>query len=419
MAALADGTNAPGAARVVSLSEARSEAFARNWDLLAAKSGVSLAEAQLIAAKELPNPTVSLTSSKIGTHESSTILGNSVWHRSYDTIASVSQLIEIGGKRSARQTAARAGILGARARFFDAKRTLDQGVTKAFVAVALSLENVRLLKETAGYMRRQATIAKAQANAGDISAADLKTLEINAEQLELQARAAETAAVQARISVEVLMGVEHPTGAWAPAESLEKLAEIAPRMVSGAADRRADVVAAAADLEASRAQVRLQKALRIPDPTVFVGVEHNPPGGGPATDTVNIGVSFPLPVFSLNKGGIQGAKAASAQLEAALAKARAQAAADNASAESAYSEARARAERYRSQTVPKSAEVRELVRYKYEKGAATLVDFLNAQQTDNNIRLAAAQAAADAASASADLVAARSVVSDEEIRRLK
>ena len=116
------------------MADAKQTAFQRNWDLLTAKSGIDSATAQLIVTKEFPNPTASLSSVNLATHHEATIEGNGVWQRSYDTIAAVSQLIEIGGKRHARQAAARAGVRGAKARFYDAKRTLDQGVTKAYVS---------------------------------------------------------------------------------------------------------------------------------------------------------------------------------------------------------------------------------------------------------------------------------------------
>ncbi len=51
----------------------------------------------------------------------------------------------------------------------------------------------------------------------------MKTIEINAEQFELQAKAAAAAAPQARITVEVLMGIARPEGNWMPQDLLEQL----------------------------------------------------------------------------------------------------------------------------------------------------------------------------------------------------
>src|SRR6266576_6197188 len=84
--ALADtGTNYP--ARVglrdfavggISLTEAETIATARNWDLLAAGAGVDVAIAQKLVAQEFPNPTLSVSTTKINVdqHPSSTPEGN-------------------------------------------------------------------------------------------------------------------------------------------------------------------------------------------------------------------------------------------------------------------------------------------------------------------------------------------------------
>lgn len=408
--------------QLLSLADARRLSFQQNWDLLAAKSGIDAAAAQLIVSKEFPNPTASWTTARIGAHDNGTILGNGMWERNYDTIFSINQLIEIAGKRHDRQAAARSGVRGAKARFFDAKRTLEQGVTKAYIAALLAAANARVLTESAGYMAQEAAIAQKQFDAGAISDADKKTLEINAEQLALQAKAADAAALQARIAVEVLMGVNLPAGKWTPADSLESLVQLPLDPADSAAKpgaSRPDVLAAEADLQAGQAQLQLQKAMRIPDPAFTVGEEHNPPGGGPPADTVLFGITFPLPLWNLNAGNIKAAQAAVDQFTDALGKVKTQAAADITNSETACREARERWLRYRDETAPKSAQVREAVAFQYERGAATLLDLLNAEQTDNTIRLALAQAMNDAASAAADLMAARTVLAESELNLWK
>jgi cobalt-zinc-cadmium efflux system outer membrane protein len=404
---------------VLTLADAKQLAFERNWDLLAAKSSVDAATAQLIVVKEFPNPYLTLSSAKIGERNAGTIMGNGIWQRNYDSIAAVSQLIEIGGKRHDRQLAARAGVLSAKARFYDAKRTLDQGVTKAYLAALLAGENARNLSQSAGYMQQEATIAERQHAAGDLSEADMKTIEINAEQFELQAKQAVATALQARISVEILLGVTKPQGDWAPGDSLKNLAAASETTSASellANEQRPDVVAAESDLRAAEANLKLQKAGRIPDPTFSVGVEHEPPGGGPDENTFNIGVSFPLPIWNLNGGNIKAARAAVNQSRIALDQLKAQAAADYATARSEYAGASARCQMYRDQTVPKSAKVRETIEFKYEKGAASLIDLLNAEQTDNTVRLALDQAMNDTAAAAADLRAASATLSESQLR---
>jgi cobalt-zinc-cadmium efflux system outer membrane protein len=403
------------ATNTLSLTDAKRTAFERNWDLLAAKSGIDAAQAQLIVAKEFPNPTASVSTAKIGDREGSTTLGNGLWERNYDSIAAVSQLIEIGGKRHNRQAAARAGVTGARAAFFDARRLLDQGVTKAYVAAVLAGDNAQILNESAGYLRHEADLAEVKFNAGAISDSDEKQIEISAEQFELQAKSADAAAVQARIAMEILLGVKQPKGNWIPADSLDQLI-VAPVTVANELKpeaARPDVIAADASLRSSTANLKLQKAMRIPDPTISVGAEHNPPGGGPPVDTFNVAVSFPLPLWNRNGGNIKAAEATRDQAEIALEKIKAQVMADIANAESEFSEASQHWQCYRDQTVPKSAKVRDSVAFAYETGDASLVDLLEAERTDNDVRLAAAQAQADTASAMADLKAATEVMNTQ------
>ena len=403
----------------LSLTEAQAIAFQRNWDLLAARSGIDFASAQLLVAKEFPNPTLAWTTMKIDPRGNGTPLGNGIWDRSYDTIVQVSQLVEVGGKRHARQSSARAGITGARARFLDARRSLDQGVTKAYVAALLAGENARVLNESAQSLRREADIAETRFKAGDISDSDRKQIENSTDVFELQARSAESAAVQARVAVEVLMGVRAPKGQWAPQDSLETLGiTVATDQTHPGPGARPDVLAAEADLRKAQSDLDLQKAIRIPDPTVSLFYERNPPGP-PGPDTLGLGLSLPLPLWNHNRGNIRAAEATKEQSALAFGKVEAQARADILTAEVAYHEAQQRLQRYQQQIRPRSAQVRESIAFAYSRGGASLVDLLTAERDDNNVRLATAQALADTASTAADLKAARAVVSDTELSQLK
>ncbi len=392
----------------LSLNEARRIAFERNWDLLAARSGLDAAAAQSLVAGEFPNPTLSFSTARIGSSQSGTPAGNGLWQRNYDTIIAVSQLVEIGGKRHDRQASARAGIVGARARFEEARRLLEQGVTKAFVAALLANEKAEVLNESARLLRHEVEIAQARLKAGDLSDSDEKQIENNADGFELQAQSAAAAAVQARIAVEILLGSDQPRGLWTPAETLAQMVITTPEShAANTSALRPDVRATEADWHQAQADLKLQRAMRIPDPTVSLLGEHNPPGGGPATDTFGLGISFPLPLWNWNRGEIKTAQAKVEQSALALAKARAQATADAANADVEYREAIERLQRYQNQILPKSQQVRESVAFAYEKGGATLVDLLEAERADSDARLATAQALADTASAVADLKAAR------------
>jgi hypothetical protein len=84
-----------GTPQSLSLADAQRVAFERNWDLLAAKSGVDFATAQLLVTEEYPNPTISFSTMRIDPqHGNGTPLGNGVWERSYDTVSKESCLMK-------------------------------------------------------------------------------------------------------------------------------------------------------------------------------------------------------------------------------------------------------------------------------------------------------------------------------------
>ncbi len=416
LAALAVVFSTRGQTNILTLAEAKRFAFERNWDLLAAKSGIDAAEAQLIVAKEFPNPTFSYSTARIGSHENSTSQGNGLWDRNYDTIFSVNQLIEIGGKRHDRRDSGGAGLMAARARFYEARRSLDQGVTKAYTAALLAEENARIWNQSAEMLDHEVEIAQARLKVGDVSESDEKQIENNATVFELQAKSAEATALQARLSVEILMGVSKPKGDWTPKETLGDLSNAAqPLAETNTNAERPDVLAAESALRQSKSDLNLQKSMRIPDPTFSIGEEHNPPGGGPPTDTLLIGLSFPLPLWNRNRGEIRAAQATVEQNATMLAKAKAQEALEVATATSAYHEASTRLQQYREQILPKARAVRESVAFSYEKGGASLLDLLEAERADNDARLAAAQAMSDTAGAAADLKAATEVMIDSNL----
>jgi len=411
---------APGASsgsppRQFSLADARRIAFEKNWDLLAAAAGVDAATAQKIVAREFPNPSLSLSTSYINVdgHPNSTPEGNSLWDRSYDTIFAINQLFEVGGKRRNRKASAQAGFEGAKAQFFDARRTLDVAVAKAYVAAAQAEENVRVLMQSASTLREEAKIAEVRHRAGEISTADKSRIEIAAEQFELNAQSARAAAAQARVALEVLLGVPHPTDDCFLTDHLDRLTNLPPSVNTNSVGTwRADVVVADAALRKAESDLRFQKAMRVPDPTVETHYEHLPPD---FPNSVGFGVSFPVPLWNRNRGNILAAQSAVEQARLAFEKAKAQAIADIAVARLAYEDALKRWQSYRQSIGPKSEQIRQTMAYAYQKGGASLLDLLEAERNDNDVRLAAAQASSDAAAAAAAFKAATEEIKPSEV----
>jgi cobalt-zinc-cadmium efflux system outer membrane protein len=389
----------------LTLADARAIALRQNTDFRISQAQVEAALAQLRVAREWPNPTLDLSTAKISTDGTpeGTPLGNQLYNRAYDSIASLSQLFQVA-KRGLLRDAATAGVHAAQFQRDDARRLLLQAVTQEYAAALAARAQADVLAESAAKLRREADIATHRFQAGDLSASDRTRLEIAAEQDELGAEAQRATATTAVVALETLLGQPKPAGTTQLADTLESLLrETPPDLAAAPVGDRPDVAAATASVEQAEANVTLQRRQRVPDLTVSVQYERNPPG---QTNTVGFGVSLPLPIWNRYTGEILAAQAARAQAEAQLDKVRIQVSSDVAAARVAYREAAARAERYRTSLVPKSREATRSVSYAYDKGGAALVDLLEAERSDNAIRVAAVQADADSAATGIALLSA-------------
>ena len=391
----------------LTLAEAEQRAVEHNWEQLAVRRDVAIADAQRMTAREFPNPSASVITTHINTdgRGNPAQVGNKLWDRSYDSVFSLTQPLEIGGKRAARQASALAGYEAARAQFADARRTLTFAVVRAYVAAALADATARIAAESAGYLRAQANVATTRLGAGDIAQFERDRIEIAARQMELQAQTARAVAAGQRVALEVLLGFENPRGGVGLRDDVESLAKAELPALSRHPLNRPDLIQAEQALRKAEADLRLQRAMRIPDPALVVQYEHQPPD---ASNSVGVGVSFPLPLWSRNRGGIRAATMVRDQVALAVRKIRAQIAADFATSQVTYDEAFARWHDYTDNVRPRAERVRQSVSLAYEKGGVSLLDLLEAQRADNDVRVAAVQAAADAVIARAARQAAGS-----------
>ncbi len=388
----------------LTLQDALQRALAHNWDLLAARSDVDQATAQRILAAEIQNPTASVSLSGVPADGTSaaTSLGNGLWQRNYDSNLAVSQLFELHGKRALKRASADAGLAAARARLDDARRVLDAAVIKAYATAALAEENGHRLAETARSLRESARLAAIRFQAGDISASDAQQVEVAADRFELDAHASATTARNARLALDILLGERNARGEWRAADRLEELALAAAALNAPPGDgpERPDLAAARAALAKAEADLALERQRRLPDPTIDLQYDHQPPD---RHNTIGLGVSIDLPLWNHHQGEIAAAAVARDQAARERQRVEATIVSDRATARSTFDGAVGRWQSYRQGIVPKAEKVRETVVYAYQHGGASLLELLEAERNANEIRLAADQAAADTLSAAADL----------------
>ena len=397
-------TSDPAAVNGLTLAQAQQLALRNNADFRIAQAQAEAALGQLRVVREFPNPVAGYSVGKINSdgRSNATAAGRGFWARSYDSVFSLSQLVELG-KRGVRRTSAEAGARSAAALRDDARRLLLQTTGQLYVAALEAQQEVQVLGESATSLRKEAVIGSTRLHAGDIAATDQAQIEIAAAQLDLAAVSAGTSARLAILALETLLGFPAPRGETRLTDTLQSAAGPWAAGTGETAATRPDLVAAQAALEKNEADLVLQHRAVLPDLTLALQYEHQPPD---QPNTVGLGFSFPLPLWNRNQGNILAAQAARNQAQAQLDKVRVQIAAEVAASRAAYEEAKTQADTYGHELGPKSASIVRTVEYAYNKGGASFIELLAAERNDNDIRLAATRAQAAAASASLALAAA-------------
>ncbi len=216
------------------------------------------------------------------------------------TTVTLSQPLELGGKRSARVAAAERALEAIRVKSEATEAQLKADVTAAFLSALLSQERVRLAQESLNIARSGSQAASKRVQAGKVSPLEetrSKVAEANVRlelvqaQGELAAQLQELRALLAGgVPFDALDGNALLLPTLPPIDVLQARVENSPTMRQ-------------ARLETSRlsALADLEQAKRKPDIAVSLGMQRSQQDG---RSTAIVGVSIPLPVFDTNRGNI-------------------------------------------------------------------------------------------------------------------
>lgn len=383
----------------LSAAQAQALALERNPDLAIAKSTVASARANVLAAGAAPNPVLGVSTSSIdlGGHNGS----GPLWRKRVDSIVSLSQLIERGGKRELRRENAEHQVRAADADLRDVQRQLRLMVAAAYADLHAAQDRLAASRDAAQLLEAMLGASQARRKAGDIAGADVERVRVDALRARNDVAAAEAELQRARRALALLLNErEQPDGLEAADSwpSLDDAALATSQSIAAIVDRRPDVLAAAARVDAATTGTRLAESLRTRDVSVGVQYEHYPqPGSSGNSQGNSVGVSLQVPLFTryYYEGEI-GASLAS--LEAAkvnLARTRAGAEAEVSTALAALKGATERVRRNRDELLVAAEKAAAAAEYAYKNGAVGVIDMLDARRTLRATRLDALAALAD------------------------
>jgi cobalt-zinc-cadmium efflux system outer membrane protein len=292
------------------------------------------------------------------------------------------------GKRRLRIQVAKAALEAAKLSRADAERTLSFTVKQQYVAAVLAKASLEFAGQSQQSSEETLRLVGVRYRVGAVSEADLARAEsakLEADQAYDQAHQAHR---QTKVTLAFLLGVRGATqefdvgdevlNAHVPAAlagaSRESLLEVA---LSG----RPDLKASTAQKARAAAAVSLAKRQRIPDlPLTLSYFKEGTGQSAISPPTTTVSLSLTVPLFYQNQGEVAKAKADQKTQELQYAKLQGQVLSDVAGGFSAFQGARSRAERMESRLLERTQRARDLVRIQYEKGAASLLELLDAQR---------------------------------------
>jgi cobalt-zinc-cadmium efflux system outer membrane protein len=373
----------------LSLAQAVDEARAHGFDLRTAQLAVEQARADRLTAGALANPTLTVGAGpSLGCFGPSCRAGSPTLTASLSEQGALWQLLV--GKRALRVDAAQAGIQSAEAQQADSRRQLDALVKQQFVAAVTAERAIQFSEQVRDSTAQTAALIRERYKAGAVDEADVSRVETQRFEAEQALDASRQNAAQQRSVLAFLLGRE----AGAEALSLEPGAftrsAFAPSLeqatltdlVRAALERRPDLRAQEASVKQAEASVASLERQRVPD--VALGATFAQQGLAPdfsSPPNVVVSLSLPIPVVYQLEGELARARATVQAQRVALEKARAQVRSDVETAWAAFQSARLQSRRMDESLLRQADRARTLVSVQYDKGAASLIEFLDAQRT--------------------------------------
>lgn len=372
----------------ITLDQAIDLALAHNHSLKASRTLILQNEAQEITANLRPNPTLGADTQFIPFFSPQDFSGDNLNNTQQFDIG-IGYLFERGRKRQHRLQAARDQTAVTRAQLADTERTLAFNVGQQFVTVLLAESTLQFALQDLKDFQQTVDIGEAQFKAGFIGEGDYLKIKLQLLQFQTDVSSARLARVQALTGLRTLLGYDAVPADFEVAGDLayQPLKAGVEDLQAQALRERPDFRAADLGIKAARSQVLLAKANSKVDINGTYDFSHVS-----GETTGSIFVSFELPVFNRNQGEIARTNYALTQSQEQQRSASDTVLSDVANAYEAVKSNDEVVQLYISGYLKQAQDSRDISEYAYKRGAASLLDFLDAERSYRSTQLAYRQA---------------------------
>jgi cobalt-zinc-cadmium efflux system outer membrane protein len=365
-------------------------ALQHNHALQALRSTIQQSLAEEITANLRPNPTLGLDAQFLPIFQPDQFSSDYIDQQAqFD--AGIGYLFERGKKRQHRLQAARDMTSVVRSQVSDGERQLVFNVGLQFVDVLLAESTLEFAQQDLDSFQKTVDISQERLRVGDISEGDFLKIKLQLLQFQTDVSAAKLARLQSLAALRQLLGFESVPDDYDVQGTLDYQPVHADlsSLKSLAALNRPDLRAAQQAVVAADSQLALQKANGQQDVTGTFNYTH--------TAGLNTGAFYfnmPLPIFNRNQGEIARARYAITQAQEQASETTQQVSTDVVQAYENLLTNDHIIQLYQGGYVDQARQSRDISEYAYRKGAASLLDYLDAERTYRANQLAYRQALA-------------------------
>ena len=361
----------------VSLQEVVALALLHHPGLAAFAWEVRAREAAAVQASRRPNPALEIQATDFGARQ---LAGGGVNEpvQSQATIQ-LSQLIELGGKRAARQGLAERNQDLAAWDYETARIDVLTEVSRAFTDVLTAQETVSLTEETTRLVEQVQRTVGERVVAGVVSPIEETRATVALAAVRVESARARRMLEASRTRLALLWGRSTPAFR-AVVGDLKVAPASLPRFADlmGQIERSPALARWAAELSQREAAFAVERSKRVLDVSLTAGYRR-------FTDVDSnawlVGASIPLPLFDRNRGGIEEARSRVAKVYEERRAAQARVTAALADAYAALASAHDEVTALRSEVLPGSQQTFDAVTEGYRLGRFGYLDVLDAQRT--------------------------------------
>jgi cobalt-zinc-cadmium efflux system outer membrane protein len=370
------------AQRPLSWEEIRQRFEANNPNLRAGQLGIDESKANEITAYLRPNPTATVLTDQIDPFPGGPSHGPFAFLLAS---ATVSYLHERRHKRELRLESAQEATDITVSGQADLERTLLFELRGAFVQTLQAKAVLDLAKENLKYYDHVLDLNRERYKAGGMAKIDMERLELQRVQYESDLQTAAVNLITSKVQLLLLLNDSTNPEQFDVSGPFDFAKQIPPRdaVRQAALDSRPDLRAALQAITKAKTDHQLAVSNGSTDPTIALDVGRNPP----IDQYVGVSVSIPLRIFDRNQGEKLRTQIDIDRNQRLTEAAKAQVLSDVDSAHATVNSTILLLQPYKDHYLQQATEVRDSIEFAYQHGAASLLDYLNAQADYRSVQV--------------------------------